>query len=163
MALTPRKRVRRFLRDVVAETPFVKMLILLIGLWVGFSAAMLFIENDVPESPIHGLLDALYWGVAAFSTAGIASTPVTPLGKLIGGLWIIIGSVIFFGTVVATVTTYFMRPLQRPVRRIVDTIEFNLEQLDQLTVEELEILKRTTDALIEHMEAVKSRSEIPEK
>ena len=114
MALTPRKRVRRFVRDVVAETPFVKMLILLISLWAGFSAAMYFVENGVPESPIHGMLDALYWGVAAFSTAGIASTPVTPPGKLIGGVWIIIGSVIFFGTVVATVTTYFMRPLQRP-------------------------------------------------
>ena len=162
MALTPRKRVRRFLRDVVAETPFVKMLILLISLWAGFSAAMYFVENDVPESPIRAMLDALYWGVAAFSTAGIASTPATPLGKLIGGIWIIIGSVIFFGTIVATVTTYFMRPLQRPVRRIVDTIEFNLEQLDKLTVEELEILKRTTDTLIEHMEGVKGRRETSE-
>jgi len=35
---------------------------------------------------------------------------------------------------------------------IVDTIEYNLEQLDDLSAEELELLKETTDALIEHME-----------
>ena len=158
MTLTPAKRVRRFVRDVVAETPFVKMLILLISLWIGFSCALYFVERAAPDSSIRSVLDALYWGVAAFSTAGIADTPVTNIGKLIGGMWIIIGSVIFFGTVVATVTTYFMRPLQRPIRRIVDTIEFNLEQLDELTIEELEILKRTTDTLIEHVEGLKKRS-----
>lgn len=159
MTMTPAKRVRRFVRDVVAETPFVKMLILLISLWAGFSIAMYKVESAAVDSPIQGVLDAFYWGVAAFSTAGIADTPVTNPGKLIGGAWIIIGSVIFFGTVVATVTTYFMRPLQRPVRRIIDTIEFNLEQLDDLTVEELEILKRTTNTLIEHMEGLKKQQE----
>jgi len=158
MALSPTSRVRRFLRDVVAETPFVKMLILLVCLWVAFSVAMYLAESGARDASIRGILDALYWGVAAFSTAGIADTPVTVAGKLVGGIWIIVGSVIFFGTVVATVTAYFMRPLQRPVRRIVETIEFNLEQLDELTVEELEVLKRTTDTLIEPMERLKSRS-----
>ena len=158
MALSPTSRVRRFLRDVVAETPFVKMLILLVCLWVAFSVAMYLAESGAQDASIRGILDALYWGIAAFSTAGIADTPVTVAGKLVGGIWIIVGSVIFFGTVVATVTAYFMRPLQRPVRRIVDTIEFNLEQLDELTVEELEVLKRSTDTLIEHMDGLKSRS-----
>jgi voltage-gated potassium channel len=45
--------------------------------------------------------------------------------------------------------------MQRPSSRIIDTIEYNLEQLDDLTVEELEVLKETTDTLIEHMERVK--------
>ena len=36
-------------------------------------------------------------GVAAFSTAGIADTPLTAVPGLIGGLWIVIGSVLFFG------------------------------------------------------------------
>ena len=40
-------------------------------------------------------------------------------------------------------------------KQIVDTIEYNLEQLDDLTVEELELLKETTDALIEHVENLK--------
>ena len=157
--MSPTNRVRRFLNDVVAETPFVKMLILLVMLWIGFSATMYVIEHDVPDARIKDLVDAFYWGIAAFSTAGIADTPVTTPGKVVGGIWIIIGSVIFFGTVVATVTSYFMRPLQRPARKIVDTIEYNLEQLDELTVEELEVLKETTDTLIEHMEGLRKRQE----
>lgn len=160
MSLTPTMRVRRFLRDVVAETPFVRMLLLLVVLWVGFSVAMYFAERAADGASISQILDALYWGVAAFSTAGIADTPVTLAGKIIGGIWIIVGSVIFFGSIVATVTTYFMRPLQRPVRRIVDAIEFNLEQLDELSVEELEVLKETTTTLIEHMEGIRRRRDL---
>ena len=49
-----------------------------------------------------------------------------------------------------------MRPLQRPAKQIIDTIEYNLEQLDDLSIEELELLKETTDALIENMERLKS-------
>ncbi|MDH3839855.1 MAG: hypothetical protein OES35_02945 [Chromatiales bacterium] len=69
----------------------------------------------------------MYWGVAAVLTAGIAGTPVTAAGKLFGGGWIVIGSALFFGTLVATITSHFMRPLQRPAHQIVGTIEYNLE------------------------------------
>ena len=96
-----------------------------------------------------GIAGLLFVGARAFRPVSAARTSA----------WIIIGSVIFFGSIVATVTTYFMRPLQRPVRRIVDTIEFNLEQLDELTVEELEVLKETTTTLIEHMEGLRRRRE----
>ena len=50
-----------------------------------------------------------------------------------------------------------MRPLQRPVRQIVETIEYNLEQLENLSIEELDLLKETTDALILHMEHLKEK------
>lgn len=92
--------------------------------------------------------DALYWGIAAFSTAGIADTPQSAIAQLIGAIWIVVGSVIFFGTIVATVTTYFMRPMQRPAKKIVDTIEYNLEQLNDLTIDELDLLKETVDCLL---------------
>ena len=77
------------------------------------------------------------------------------MAQMIGGIWIVLGSLLFFGTIVATVTTYFTRPLQRPHRRIIETIEFNLEQLDDLSVDELDLLRETTDALIEHVERLK--------
>jgi hypothetical protein len=35
-----------------------------------------------------------------------------------------------------------MRPLQRPSKQMIDTIEYNLEQLDDLTVEELEVFEK---------------------
>ncbi len=63
------------------------------------------------------------------------------------------------GAIVATVTAYFMRPLHRPSKQIIDTIEYNLEQLDDLTIDELELLMETTDSLIKHMEHLKHQRE----
>jgi voltage-gated potassium channel len=149
-------RLQRFFRDVLDHTPFLILLLLLVVLWLLFAAALYLVEGRQAGSVIVSYGDALYWGVAAFSTAGIAVMPLTGVGKLIGGLWIVLGSVLFFGTIVATVTAYFMRALNRPVRQIIDTIEYNLERLDDLSIGELDLLKETTDGLIEHMEQLKA-------
>lgn len=133
------------------------MLITMGVLWVAFAAGLYVAERHASGSSIDSLGAALYWGVAAFSTAGIADTPRTGLGQLVGGIWIVVGSVIFFGTIVATITGYFMRPMQRPGKRIIDTIEYNLEQLDDLSLEELDLLKETVDTLIIHVERLKRR------
>ena len=150
-------RFRRFVSDVAVHTPFTRMVLLLVALWLVFSAGFFFAESGSEGSSIRSYGDALYWGVAAFSTAGIADTPVSGMAQLVGGLWIVIGSLLFFGTIVATVTGYFMRPLQRPGKRIIDTIEYNLEQLEELSIEELDLLRETVDALIEHVERLKAR------
>jgi voltage-gated potassium channel len=147
------------MRDVLAHTPIVKMILLLIVLWLAFSAGVYWAESGVAGTAVTSYGRALYWGVAAFSTAGIADTPLSGTAQLIGGIWIVVGSSLFFGTVVATITGYFMRPLQRPVHQIVETIEYNLEHLEALSVEELDLLKETTDALILHMEHLKQRAE----
>lgn len=150
-------RLRRFARDVLVHTPFAKMIVLLVVLWLVFSAAFYLAERGTAESVVSSYGEALYWGVAAFSTAGIADTPSAAVAQLLGGIWIILGSVLFFGTIVATVTTYFMRPMQRPHKRIIDTVEYNLEQLNDLTIEELDLLKETVDTLIEHVEQLKEK------
>lgn len=157
-------RLRRFLRDVAGHTRIIGMVGLLVTLWLVFSVLLFTVESASEMGGVQTLTDALYWGIAAFSTAGIADTPQTNPGKIVGGIWIIVGSTIFFGTIVATITMYFMRPLQRPVRRIVDTIEYNLEQIDQLSPEELELLKKTTDTLFAHVERLhKQREEAAER
>lgn len=132
------------------------MTFLLVALWMLFSAGVYVAEQGAEDTTITSYGKALYWGVAAFSTAGIADMPVSGISEIIGAIWIILGSVLFFGAIVATVTAYFMRPLQRPSKQIIDTIEYNLEQLDDLTIEELELLKETTDSLIEHVEHLKA-------
>ena len=132
---------------------------LLVVLWMLFAAALYVAEKGVEGSSITSYGRALYWGVAAFSTAGIADMPVRGVSELVGAIWIVVGSMLFFGAIVATITAYFMRPLQRPSKQIIDTIEYNLEQLDELTIEELELLRETTDTLIEHMESIKARRE----
>jgi len=152
-----RARFKRFIKDISVHTPFVKMVLLLIVLWLIFSAGMHLSENNIEGASINSYGDALYWGIAAFSTAGIADAPLSGAAQIIGGIWIVLGSVLFFGTIVATVTTYFMRPMQRPHKKIIDTIEYNLEQLDDLTVDELDLLKETVDTLIVHVEHLKQK------
>jgi voltage-gated potassium channel len=149
------RRLARFIRDVWLHTPFVRLLLLMVVLWLGFSAALYQVEHTVEGATIKNYGEALYWGVAAFSTAGIADTPQSDMARLIGGIWIVLGSALFFGAIVATITTYFMRPMQRPGKRIIDTIEYNLEQLDDLSLEELDLLKETVDMLIIHVENLK--------
>ena len=150
-------RLQRFIRDISLETPFISMIVLLLVLWLAFAGGLYLAETNSADSTITSYGKALYWGVAAFSTAGIADTPQSGLAQIIGAVWIVIGSMLFFGAIVATVTAYFMRPLQRPHKRIIDTIEYNLEQLDTLSVEELDLLKETVDTLIGHVEELKKK------
>ena len=150
-------RLKRFIKDITTHTPVARMILLLVVLWLAFSTGLYFAERGIEGAKITSYGDAMYWGIAAFSTAGIADTPQSDIAQLIGGAWIVVGSVIFFGTIVATVTTYFMRPMQRPSKRIIDTIEYNLEQLNDLTIDELDILKETVDTLIIHVEHLKKK------
>ncbi len=150
-------RFHRFLKDILTHTPIIRMVVLLLVLWMVFSAGLYMTELGIPGTTITSYGEALYWGIAAFSTAGIADTPQSGASQIIGGIWIVLGSILFFGTIVATVTTYFMRPLQRPAKRIIDTIEYNLEQLEDLSLEELDLLKGTIDTLILHMEHLKEK------
>ena len=156
-------RLKRFIKDISTHTPFAKMILLLVVLWLAFSTGLYFAERGTEGATITSYGDALYWGVAAFSTAGIADTPRSDIAQLIGGIWILVGSVIFFGTIVATVTTYFMRPMQRPANKIIDTIEYNLEQLNDLTIDELDLLKETVDTLILHVERLKKKQQKKKK
>lgn len=150
-------RLRHYARSVLTQTSFVKIIAAFVALWLLFAAAFYYAERGSPDGAIDSYGDAVYWSVAAFSTAGIAPVPTTALSQLVGAVWIVVGSVIFFGTVVAAVTGYFMRPIQRPLHQIVETIEYNLDRLDELSVEELDLLKKTSDSLIVHMERIKSR------
>ena len=149
-------RSKKFIRDIVIHTPVIRMTVLLVVLWMLFSAGIFLGEQGTEGTTITSYGKALYWGIAAFSTAGIADMPVNGISEFIGAIWIILGSLVFFGAIVATVTAYFMRPMQRPSKQIIETIQYNLEQLDDLTIEELELLKETTDSLIEHVEHLKA-------
>jgi len=149
-----RPRFVRFLRDIIAQTPLLKMIYLLGILWLLFSAGVYFAERGVDGTAITSYGRALYWGIAAFSTAGIADTPLSGSAQVVGGIWIVVGSIIFFGTIVAVITTYFLRPLKHPVRQIVDTIQYNLEQLEDLSPEEIDLLKSTTNALYDYVEHI---------
>jgi voltage-gated potassium channel len=151
----PHARFKRFVNDVLTHTPLTKMVFMMVVLWLLFSGGIYLAERGIEGTSIQSFGQALYWGVAAFSTAGIADTPVSSIAQLIGGIWIVLGSMLFFGAIVATITTYFMRPMQRPHKKIIETIEYNLEQLNDLTLDELDLLRDTVDTLISHVEELK--------
>jgi voltage-gated potassium channel len=60
------KRFKRFIKDISTYTPFTKMILLLIILWLIFSAGLYSAEYGIKGSAITSYGQALYWGIAAF-------------------------------------------------------------------------------------------------
>ena len=154
----PRRRLRiapnvpgfvRFLRVIIYQTPFVPMIALLTVLWLIFSTGFYFAEHGASGTGINYYTDALWWGVVAMTSMGTAPMPVSGAGQIVGGIWAVLGCVIFYGAIIASVTVYFIRRREGTVKQIISTVEYNLERLDDLSLEELEILKETTDRLID--------------
>lgn len=154
----PRRRLRiapnipgsiRFLKAIVTQTPLVPMLSLVVVLWLLFSAGFYFADHGGSGSAIDHYGDALWWGLVAMTTMGTASIPVTGSGMIVGGIWAVLGVILFWGTIIASITSYFMRARQRPTTQIISTVQYNLEQLEDLSLDELELLKETTDGLID--------------
>ena len=154
----PRRRLRlapnvptiiRVLGDMVTRTPFVPMLCIVVALWLFFSTGFYFAEHGAIGSGINHYSEALWWGVVAMTTMGTAPMPVSGAGQIVGAIWAILGCIIFYGTIIAAVTSYFMLPRRRPTRAIISTVQYNLEALEDLSLEELETLKEVSDGLID--------------
>ncbi len=154
----PRMRLRmvpnvpaffRFLGDVVTRTPFLHLVSAFVVLYLLFALGIYFAEHGASGTSVNTYGDALFTAVAGFSTSGIANPPVTTAGKALCGVWMALGAALYFGIIIATVTAYFMLPMQRPSKAVVGVVQYNLEKLDDLSLEELEILKETTTGLID--------------
>ena len=153
----PRRRLRmtpdipavfRFLKQIVIETPLIPMILALIGLWLLFSWGVYLVEREVSEQ-LHSYSQALWWTFTAMHTQGANSPgPITVPGMLIGSIWSILSTAAFFGVIIGTIYAYFMSPRRRPSREIVSALQYNLEQLDNLSVDELEVLRDTTVQIV---------------
>ena len=68
----------------------------IIFLLVIFSSLVYFVEHDAQPKKFASILDSMWWGVNAMTTVGYGDVhPITPLGKLLGGLFSILGVSIF--------------------------------------------------------------------
>jgi len=153
----PRRRLRitpdipgvfRFLRQIVNETPLIPLILALIGLWLLFSWGVYLAERGAGEQ-INSYGYALWWTFTAMQTQGANSPgPITATGMLIGSIWSILSTVAFFGVIIGTLYAYFMLPRRRPSREIVSAIQYNLEQLENLSADELELLRDTTVRIV---------------
>jgi len=153
----PRRRLRlapdipgifRFLRQIVTETPLVPLILALIGLWLLFSWGVYLAERGVNEQ-INSYGYALWWAFTAMQTQGANNPgPITAPGMLIGGIWSIFSTVALFGVIIGSLYAYYMLPRRRPSREIVNALQYNLEQLENLSVDELEVLRDTTVRIV---------------
>jgi len=138
----------RFLRQIVTETPLVPLILALIGLWLLFSWGVYLAERGVNEQ-INSYGYALWWTFTAMQTQGANSPgPITAPGMLVGGIWSIFSTVALFGVIIGSLYAYYMLPRRRPSREIVGALQYNLEQLENLSVDELEVLRDTTVRIV---------------
>jgi voltage-gated potassium channel len=141
--------VLRFLGDVVTKTPLIPLLLVLIVLWLLSSWGIYLAERNVNEQ-ISSYTNALWWSFTAMQTQG-ANTPgpITTGGMIIGGFWSIISTIAFFGVIIGTLYSYFMLPRRHPSRELISALQYNLEELENLSIDELEALKETTTRLVD--------------
>lgn len=144
-------------KSLVFETPLFLMVPIIVVLLLVFSAGIYFAEFGAPGSNIDSYGDALWDGVVLMTTAGTMSEPVTGAGHVLGAIWTILGCLLFYGTIIASASAYFLLPLSSyfllPRRgsqaKLVGTIQYNLGRLEDLSTKELEALKNETMAVID--------------
>ena len=154
----PRRRLRiipnipavfRFLRDMATRTPLIPLILTLIGLWLLCSLGIYLAERGVNEQ-INSYGYALWWSFTAMQTQGAnAPGPITASGIIIGAIWSIFSTVAFFGVIIGSLYGYFMLHRRRPSQEIVSAIQYNLGELENLSADELEVLKDTTVRIID--------------
>jgi voltage-gated potassium channel len=141
--------VFKFLKVIVTETPFVSMVSLIAVLWLLFSTIFYYVERGTSGTEITDYSHALWWGIVAMTTMGTAHIPISGGGQIVGGIWAIIGCMIFYGAIIASVTTYFARRREGHVKQIISNITYNIENLEKLPLHELKLLKETVVLLID--------------
>ena len=154
----PRRRLRivpnipgvlRFLGDIVTKTPLIPLILTLAGLWLLTSLGIYLAERGVNEQ-ITSYGYALWWSFTAMQTQGAnAPGPITTLGMIIGSIWSIFSTVAFFGVIIGSLYAYFMLPRRRPSREIISAVQHNLDELDNLSADELETLRDTIVRIID--------------
>ncbi|MDY6918097.1 MAG: two pore domain potassium channel family protein [Chloroflexota bacterium] len=147
----------RAFRDFAIRTPFVPMLPVIVLFWLVFSTGFYFAEVGAPGTGIDSYGEALWAGVVLMTTAGTLAEPVTTAGYVVGALWTVIGCLLFYGTIIASASAYFLLPLssyfllsrRRPSGQLVGTIQYNFDRLEELSPEDLEALRETVHAVID--------------
>ncbi len=90
------------------------------------------------------------------TTAGTMSEPVSAAGHVLDAIWTILGCMLFYGTIIASASAYFLLPISSyfllPRRgsqaKLVGTIQYNLGRLEELSLKDLEALKNEAVGII---------------
>jgi len=133
------------------------MFLTLVALWLLFALGMYLIERNATGAEMTSYGEALWWALAAVETMGTPYEPATNGGHILGGIWAVLGVMVFWGTIIASVTVYFTNRRNSHSSRMIETIHYDLDELEKLTLDELDMLKYTTGRIIDdRIEKVKS-------
>ena len=150
--------VLNFWKVVFTETPLLLSLSVVAFLAGVVATLIYFLERD-NNANVNGFVDAIWWTIFTMQTHGNSWRPDTFWGSVVGGAWSIIGTIIFYGAIIASVTVFFMRRRERTEVELISTIKRNLEDLDKLSMDELELLRESTNNLVGlHIEQLKMRN-----
>ena len=151
------------LRDILMTTPFLPMFLTLIALWLVFSAGMYALEHSADGAAMTSYGESLWWGLAAVETMGTPYEPITAGGRVLGGIWAILGVMVFWGTIIASVTVLLTSRRKRSSERTIETIQHNFGELSDLSLNELDGLRyvanRVIDDRIEESKATDQKTE----
>ena len=141
--------IHRVVHDIMLHTPFIPMFLVLVLLWLLFGAGMYALEHNTSGAAMKSYGEALWWALASVETMGTPYEPITSGGRILGGIWAVLGVMVFWGTIIASVTAYFANRKKQPSTRMIETIQFNLGEIESLSASELNALKQATVSTID--------------
>lgn len=150
--------ILNFGKVLFTETPLLLSLSI-VAFMAAIVATLIYFLERTDNPNVGGFVDALWWAIFTMQTHGNSWRPETLWGGVIGGAWSIIGTIMFYGAIIASVTVFFMRRRERTDVELITTIKRNLDDLDNLSLEELELLRESTSNLVAlHIEQIKMRT-----
>ncbi|MCE4611455.1 MAG: potassium channel family protein [Desulfurococcales archaeon] len=153
-------RGSRFLSIVESTAGRLKFLYILgfaaITLYFG-ALAIYFVESPIPESQIKDFSTALWWAVVTATTVGYGDVvPVTPLGKMIGVLMMIVGIASLSATV-GIIATSLAKALEEEEENY-ERLCHEIKRLGEMERDDLELLLRMIEREWEKTKLRKKRT-----
>jgi voltage-gated potassium channel len=147
-----------FFADLLTQTPVLPIMAILALLVALAPIPIFFLEQAADDSQVTSYWVGLWWAVSAFSTVGHSNVELLTVGgRIVGSIYTVISVGLFFGSVIAAFSSYFLLTWRRPKRQLVDTVNYYLQRIDELSVEEIEDLEDITQGLLR---TAKDRAEL---
>jgi len=136
-------------RDVFTQTLVLPVMAFLALLVIIVPVPIFLIERSSSEADVTSYWIGLWWAVAAFTTVGHSDVDlVTAPGRVIGSVFTIVSVALFFGSVIAAFSSYFLLTWRKPRRHVIDTITYYLQRIEQLSLEEIDELEEITSGVL---------------
>lgn len=146
---TPVAEGVQFLVDMGTQTPVLWFIGVLGVLVVLVPIPVWLFERTGDNTDVTSYWVGLWWAVSAFTTVGHSGVSVDTVGgRIVGSIYTAVSVGLFFGSVIAAFSSYFILTWRKPKRQLVDTINYYLQRIDELSPEEIEDLEDMTRGLL---------------